>query len=588
MIKERVKKLRKLMEKNNLDAYIVYSFDPHNSEYVSEKWKSRAWISGFTGSAGLVVILKDKAGLWTDGRYFIQAEEQLKGSGIDLFKMATPGFDTYTQWLYNNLDKNATIGTDGEVVTVAMNDELISIFDKKNINIEYMDLIDEIWEDRPSIPMNEVYEHKIKYAGKERLTKISIIRDIIKKNEGNHYVLSTLDDIAWLFNFRGSDVKNSPVAVSYVLISENKATLYIHNNKINTHLLKSLEEDNIAIKNYTDIFNDLSELGTDETVLINEKTLNIKVKNSIQANTKNIKNIVAYEKAKKDSIEISNEKNCLIRDGASMVKFLHWLDTNVDSGKLTELSIDKKLNYFRAQDSKFVDESFDTIAGYKEHGAIIHYSANEETNSTLKNESILLLDSGGLYLDGTTDITRTIALGETSEEEKTDFTLVLKGMINLSQAIFLEGTIGANLDILARQAMWNRAIDYKHGTSHGIGYFLNVHEGPQSISLKLIDVKLEEGMLLSNEPGLYRKGKHGIRIENTITVVPHLETEFGKFFKFETVSFCPIDRRLIKSDMLNESERKWINTYHSEVFEKLSPLLNSEQTNWLKEMTKEV
>ena len=588
MVTDRIKNLRSYMEKNDLDAYIIYSSDPHSSEYVSDRWRGREWISGFTGSAGTVVFLRDKAGLWTDGRYFIQAEEQLRGSEIELYKMGIPGFPTYSEWLYDNLENGSKVGIAPEVLTVKGNNELISKFSKKNIELKYIDLLDSIWNDRPSIPMKEVYEHELKYAGRSRIEKIQIIKDQIKKNEAENYILVTLDDIAWLLNLRGADIKNSPVAISYVLIEKDKTTLYIHSGKINDSLMKSLVNDGIIIKEYDSIFNDLNNLNG--LTLINETTVNVKIKNSINKNVivRNVKNLVAFEKAKKDEKELENIRKCHIRDGAKMVKFLYWVDKNVSSGTLTEISVDRKLNSFRSEDENFVDESFSSIVAYKEHGALMHYSANEETNATLKPEGMLLVDSGGLYYDGTTDITRTFALGETSEKEKVDFTLVLKGVINLSKAIFLEGTLGANLDILARKALWENGIDYKCGTGHGIGYFLNVHEGPQSISPRLIDVKLEKGMILSNEPGVYRESEYGIRTENTIVVVEHSNTPFGKFYRFETISFCPIDIRLIKSELLTEDERKWINDYHKEVYEKLSPLLDNEHNKWLKKMTKEI
>ncbi|BEP28248.1 aminopeptidase P family protein [Helicovermis profundi] len=588
MVNERVKKLRDIMLKNNLDAYIVYSFDPHSSEYVSERWKGRAWISGFTGSAGTIVVLKDKAGLWTDGRYFIQAEKQLKNSGIDLYKMAIPGFPTYEEWIYDNLDKDAKIGVDGEVLNVKTNKELCETFSKKNIEIKYMDLLNDIWQDRPSIPMNEVYKHEIKYAGKSRQKKIEILREYISKKESDYYIISTLDDIAWTLNLRGSDISYSPVAISYLLISKSKTVLYIHNNKLNNELVSSLKKDKILIKNYDTIFEDLGEISKTDSILINEESINVKIKNSINAKTKNTKNYIAFLKSVKDDIELENQKKCLIRDGASLVRFLHWVDTNVKSETLTEINVNEKLYSIRKDDSKFVDESFASIIGYKEHGALMHYSANEETCYKLKPEGMLLVDSGGLYLDGTSDITRTFSLGEVSDKERTDFTLVLKGVINLTKAVFLEGTIGANLDILARKPMWDNGIDYKCGTGHGIGYFLNVHEGPQRISRDLINVKLEEGMVLSNEPGIYREGQYGIRIENTIVVVPYKESEFGKFYKFETISYAPIDIRLIKSELLTEGEREWINSYHNDVYKKLSPLLNKKENKWLKNMTKEI
>jgi Xaa-Pro aminopeptidase len=590
-IRERVSELRRLMKEKNIDAYIIPSCDAHQSEYVAEHWKSRTWISGFTGSAGTVVVAKNEAGLWTDGRYYIQAEKQLEGSGIKLFKMREPNVPSTTEWIFSTLDEGSCVGFDGKVFSAASVKNMKETFSKKklSINSEY-DLIDLIWNDRPEVPMNKIYIHEVKYSGKSRNEKIKEVRKYMKEEGANHYLLASLDDIAWLFNIRGNDVSNNPVAISYALISEKEVYIFIDNRKVSNGVRKELEQEGIILKEYENIQQYLKALDDNDKVLFDANKTNIWLYNSLPENceTINKRNITTKLKAIKNDIEIENLRRCQTRDGAAMVKFLYWLDNTVGKEKVTEISATDKLIGFRAEQELYMASSFDYIAGYKEHAAMMHYKATPDSDYELKREGMFLVDSGGQYLDGTTDITRTIVLGKLSEEEKFDFTLTLKGHIALNKAKFLYGTRGIQLDILARRPLWEHGIDYKCGTGHGVGFLLNVHEGPQSISPHLLDVKIEKGMVTTNEPGVYKEGKHGIRIENTTLAVEDQQTEFGQFMKFEVISYCPIDLEAINVDMLTKEEKEWLNDYHKDVYEKLSPYLNEEEKVWLKNETREI
>lgn len=590
-IKKRVSALRSLMKEKNIDAYIIPSCDAHQSEYVAEHWKSRAWISGFTGSAGTVVITKDEAGLWTDGRYYIQAEKQLEGSGIKLFKMREPNVPSTTEWISDTLSKDACVGFDGKTFSTAAVKNMKKKFSKKNlkVNSEY-DLIDAIWTDRPELPDDKIYTHEVKYAGKSRLEKIQEVRKYMQKQETNYYLISGLEDIAWLFNIRGNDVANNPVIISYALISDKEAYIFISENKVPENVRKELENEGITVKGYDDIQGYLKSLKDNDSVLYNSNKINLWLFNSIPEKCKKIdkRDITTHLKAIKNDVEIENLKRCQIKDGVAMVKFLYWLDNTVGKEKVTEISATDKLEGFRAQQDLFVEVSFDTIAGYKEHAAMMHYKATPDSDYELKREGMFLVDSGGQYLDGTTDITRTIVLGKLSEEEKFDFTLTLKGHIALSRAVFLYGTTGTQLDILARKPLWEQGIDYKCGTGHGVGFFSTVHENPQRIGPQLSDVKIEESMVTTNEPGVYKEDRHGIRIENDLLTVQDKETEFGKFMKFETISFCPIDLEGINVDMLTNEEKEWLNDYHKDVYDKLSPYLDEDEKVWLKNETREI
>jgi len=589
-IRDRVEKLRHLMKENQMDAYIIPSFDAHQSEYVAEHWESREWISGFTGSAGTVVITLEDAGLWTDGRYYIQAEKQLESSGIRLFRMADPGVPFYSEWLADVLKEGSIVGFDGSVFSIDMVEKMEKDLKAKSIVLKMnQDLIGDLWEDRPEIPKGQIITHGVKYAGKSRVEKLNKVREEMKNKEANYYILTSLDDIAWLLNIRGEDVPNNPIAVANVIVAEHKCYLFIDSCKVPPLVKVELEAEGIELKENHEMSIFLGTLTDADTVMLDANKTNISLYNAINSNTKKIEspNITTSLKAIKNEVEIKNLKWCEIKDGLAMVKFIKWLKDSVDKEQITEIAAEERLEDFRREQEGFVGPSFDTIAGYKEHAAMMHYKANKETQFTLKNEGLFLIDSGGQYFDGTTDITRTIVMGDLTEEEKRDYTLVLKGFIALSAVKYLYGTTGGNLDILARQPIWQYGLDYKCGTGHGVGFFLNVHEGPQSIRSNN-NVILEKGMIITNEPGIYLEGKHGIRIENMMLVVEDEKTEFGQFMKFEAITYCPIDLAGINMDMLTESEKQWLNNYHQEVYTKLTPYLNEEERVWLREETREI
>lgn len=590
-VKEKLRLLREEMKKKGLDAYIIPSSDAHQSEYVADHWRSRAWISGFTGSAGTFVITMKESGLWTDGRYFIQADKQLSGTETKLFKMRQPNVPTYTEWLGDSLSQGECVGVDSSVFSWSQIREMKEHFDKKGIKIngDY-DLIDLIWEDRPEIPMSEVYIHDVKYCGKSTLEKLKIVRNYMDRIGAQHYLLSSLDDIAWLFNIRGNDVSNNPVVVSYALISEKDAILFVDNKKISKEVSEILKENGVQVKEYLKIDEYLNNLNSSNAVYIDPNKVSLKLYDSIPKKCIKIeeRDITTTLKSVKNEVEIKNLKRCHIKDGVAMIKFLRWLDKNVGNIDITEISASDKLEGFRREQEHFIETSFDTIAAYKDHAPMMHYKATEDTDYALKREGMLLVDSGGQYLDGTTDITRTIILGTLTEEERHDFTLVLKSHMALSNLKFLYGATGSNLDVIARQPIWEEGIDYKCGTGHGVGFLLNVHEGPQRFSQDLNNAVLKAGMIITNEPGIYKEGKHGIRTENELLVIKDEETEFGQFMRFEPVTYCPIDLDGIDINMLTEKEKLWLNNYHKKVYETLSSYLNEEEREWLKKETRTI
>ncbi|MBZ9689966.1 MULTISPECIES: aminopeptidase P family protein [unclassified Clostridium] len=587
---EKIEKLREIMKKENIDYYVVPSGDFHQSEYVAEHFKSRAYITGFTGSAGTALIGREKGILWTDGRYFIQAEQQLKDSGIELYKMRIPGWPTLHEWLMENMKSGETVSFDGRLFSANEYKEFKKIKDKKDINIVMdKDLIEEIWNDKPELPKEKAFLHDIKYCGKSAKEKIEEVRVEMKKMGAESYIISSLDDIAWLYNIRGNDVKDTPVVLAYAVVNEEKATLYIDKNKLSNEDQIKLNNEGIKIDEYNNIFEDVKDIKN--SVILDPNKVSGYIYTLINENVEVIEalNITTKLKAIKNSIEIENLKRCQIKDGVAMVRFLKWLKESVGKENITEVTVADKLLELRSKGDLFVEESFGTIAGYKDHAAMMHYSATDESAYELKPEGILLVDSGGQYLDGTTDITRSFILGKLTDEEKKDFTLVLKSHINLMKAKFLKGTTGSNLDVLARTILWDEGMDYKCGTGHGVGFFLSVHEGPQSIRPVPNTVVLEPGMILTNEPGVYKEGKHGIRTENVMLVTNDIETdEGGEFYKFEVMSYCPIDIEGIDQSLLTEAERKWLDVYHTETYAKLSPYLNDEEKNFLKNATREI
>ncbi|MGZ2368237.1 aminopeptidase P family protein [Ancylomarina sp. YFZ004] len=581
---ERVNALRSLMEEKEINAYIITSSDPHMSEYVPEYWTARQWISGFTGSAGTVVITKDKAGLWTDSRYFLQAEKELDGSGIDLFKMGVPGVPNQYQWLLSELEFEANIGFDGTCFSIAQTRELKNKLGDLSIHIcEEDDLINEIWSDRPSLPKHKIFEHPVEFAGKSRKEKLAIIRNEMHKLEAKHHFVGSLDDIAWIFNLRGQDVDFNPVAIAYALIKEDSCSLYLDQSKLDNELIESLQKDGIQTADYKKICNDLEELRGSENVLLDNNRSNLSIYSSISANIIERENPSQLLKSQKNPTEIKGMKEAMIQDGLALTQFFCWLEENLGKSRITEFTLMDQIRHFRSKQKHFMGESFGSIVAYKAHGASPHYSTTEETDCEIKAEGLLLIDSGGQYMNGTTDITRTTALGELSQEEKMDFTLVLKGMIQMTLAVFPKGTRGCNIDILARQALWMYGKNYGHGTGHGVGCFLNVHEGPQSIRQELKEQAILPGMISSNEPGFYKEGAYGIRHENLILCKEKLNTEYGEFLEFDTLTLFPFDTKALDLNLLNDIEKNWLNHYHQKVYDSLAPQLDEKHKAWLKQ-----
>ncbi len=550
---ERVEALRKYLQKNGLNAFIFPSTDPHQGEYVPEHWMTRQWISGFDGSAGTAVVTLSDTALWTDSRYFIAAEEQLKGTPFQLMKDGLAETPSIAEWLCNQLAEGETVGIDGNVFTTAEIEEMESAFAKAGIKLRTdLDPAETLWTNRPPIPKNKVEIQPLEFAGESAESKIERVRQALREQKDEGLVISQLDEIAWLLNLRGSDVHCNPVFVSYVLLTQNDVTLFIDSEKLDE-----------TVQNY------LKSIGV-KVLPYGKPSFESKASNPIPA-MKSIKN----------HAEIEGFRRAMIRDGVAMVKFLHWLKPAVEAGKETEISIDKKLTALRAKQNLYRGLSFDTIAAYAQHGAIVHYEATPETDVVLEPKGLLLLDSGAQYQDGTTDITRTIALGALTDEERLDYTLVLKGHIRLALTKFPDGISGTQIDALARYAMWQHGINFGHGTGHGVGSYLCVHEGPHQIRHTWKPAPLHAGMTVTNEPGIYRQGKHGVRIENTMLIVEAGETEFGKFLRLEPLTLCPIDLTPVVWELMTPEEITYINTYHKKVYDELSPYLTEEEKQWL-------
>ena len=596
MIKQRIENIRDLMKEKNIYAYIVPSSDYHQSEYVGDYFKSREFMSGFTGSSGTLIISMDEAGLWTDGRYFIQAENELKDSGIKLFKMGEEGVPTIEEYLLEKLPKNSTLGFDGRVMSVKEGQSLANKLAFKGINIEYKyDLVNDIWEDRCSLPTEKAFLLGVEYSGESFSDKLYRIRAVMKEKKATTHILASLDDIAWLFNIRGRDVKSNPVVLSYAVISIDSVYLFIDKNKIGEDIRSELSKENVQIKGYEEVYEFIKKIEENEVVLIDTSKVNYAIYSNIPSNVQKIeeRNPSILFKSIKNEIELKNIRNSHIKDGVAFTKFMYWLKNNIGKIEITEISATQKLEEFRREQDKFIEPSFSTIAAYKDHAAIMHYSATEESNYKLEPRDLFLVDSGGQYFDGTTDITRTIALGPIPENVRKDFTNVVRGMIRLSKAKFLYGCRGYNLDILARGPLWEEGIDYKCGTGHGIGFVLNVHEGPNGFRWKVredIDDTciLEEGMVTTNEPGVYVENSHGIRIENEIVVRKAEKNEYGQFMDFEVITFAPIDLDAIDESIILKDEKVYLNNYHKQVYDKISPYLNEEEKQWLKTYTREI
>lgn len=590
-INQRLESLREVMRREHLSAFIFPSTDAHQSEYVADHWQGRTWISGFNGSAGTAVVTMKSAALWTDSRYFLAAEEQLKGTEFQLMKLKIEGTPTISEWLAQELQgENAEVGLDGMVNSYHETMGLIADLRKSGgITVRTnLDPLGLIWTDRPAIPANPVEIQPMEFAGESVASKISRIRTALRQRHADGMLISALDDIAWTLNLRGTDVHCVPVFVSYLLISSQQVSLYVDSAKINDEVKAYLTENGISLYPYNKVAEGLKRyseynilLDGDETSYFLWKT--VKCQEIIAGNSP-----VPAMKAQKNDREIAGFRQAMLRDGVAMVKFLRWLKPAVEAGGQTEISIDRKLTSLRAEQHLFRDISFDTIAGYQAHGAIVHYEATPETDVALKPEGLILIDSGAQYQDGTTDITRTIALGPVTEEMKHVYTLVLKGHIQLELAKFPDGASGTQLDAQARECMWREGYNYLHGTGHGVGSYLSVHEGPHQIRMEWKPTPLRAGMTVTDEPGLYLSGKFGVRIENTLLIKDYQTTEFGKFLQMESLTLCPIDLTPVDFSMLQPEEIEWLDTYHRDVFEKLSPYLEGEDLEWLREATRPV
>ena len=582
-INKRIEEARKVMKKYKVDAYIVTSSDYHQSEYIDDYFKGREYLSGFTGSAGVLVIFKDEACLWTDGRYHIQAENQLKGSEIKLFKQGNLGVPTYKEYIVSKLAENSKIGIDAKIL---LSSDINEILSKKKYKIIDFDLLSEVWDKRKALPNEKIFILEDKYTGKAYKEKIKEIRKVLKEKGVDYNIISSLDDIAWIYNFRGDDVQHNPVALSFTVISEEKASLYINKNKLNEEAKKYFKDNKVEVKGYFEFFEDVKKLKGN--ILVDFNKISYAIYEAITKNNLiNSMNPSTYLKAHKNETEIANTKDIHIQDGVAMVKFMYWLKNNYKKENITEFSAEERINSLREKIEGYIDLSFSTISAFGKNAAMMHYSAPEKKSAKIE-DGVYLLDSGGTYLKGTTDITRTFFLGKVGKQEKIDNTLVLKGMLALLRAKFLFGATGTNLDILARQFLWNVGIDYKCGTGHGVGHILNVHEGPHGIRFQYNPQRLEVGMIVTNEPGAYIEGSHGIRIENELLVKEFCETEHGKFLEFETITYAPIDLDGIVKTLLTKEEKQQLNEYHSEVYEKLSPYLNKKEKEFLKEYTKSI
>lgn len=592
MINERISKLRSVMKEKGIFAYIIPSADYHQSEYVGEFFKGRQFISGFTGSAGTVVITPEKAILWTDGRYFLQAEKELSTSCAELYKMGEENVPTTFEYIENEVPEGSKIGFDGRAISAAMGAGLEASLVKKNITISYEgDLLDEVWEDRPALSDAKAFLLDVKYSGEDFTSKVSRVRKAMQDAGATTHILTSLDDIAWLFNIRGGDVKYNPVVLSYAVVTLDKAVLFVDENKLNDEIKASFGEEVVEIKGYFEIDEFVKTIEKEDVVLVDSNKINYTILKNIPEGVKvvNAMNPSTIFKAQKNPVEIENTKKAHIRDGVAVTKFMYWLKNNIGKIEITEISAADKLTELRKEQGQFIEPSFASIAGYGSNGAIVHYSATEESNTTLEPKGLFLLDSGGQYFDGTTDITRTFALGELTEEEKSNFTSVARAMIRLSGAKFLYGANGYYLDILARGIMWEQNLNYNHGTGHGIGHVLNVHEAPNGFRWDNRNLAtLEEGMITTNEPGFYKAGSHGIRLENEMLCKKGIKNEYGQFIEFEPITIAPIDLDAIDADLMKEDDKAYLNEYHKMVFDTVSPFLTTEESEWLKGYTRAI
>ncbi len=584
---EKLASIRQLMKEKGVDAYIIPSSDPHISEYLPDRYKCIKWTSGFTGSAGTLVITEDFAGLWTDARYFVQANEQLAGSGFELVKLQVQGKAEYVTWLGKKLEKGNTVAFDGNLAAVAVAQTVQQELEPLGIQVDgHLDLLDPIWEGRPALPTEPAYLIGVETTGESTADKIKRIKTQMQDKRVEAHFVSSLDDLAWILNIRGNDVHCNPVVLGFLLITTDKNTLYIQSGKLAEADVASLKQSGVEVADYEKAFEVVQTISANR-ILLDPKRTCFAIYDAVPANVDIVEdmNPSTWFKSMKNEVEVAHTRNAMVKDGVALTKFFKWLEENVKTGELSEISIAEKLQGIRATSEGFVDISFDTIAGYKEHGALPHYKATDESNSTLLQEGLLLVDSGGQYKDGTTDITRVVSLGNITDAERQDYTIVLKGTIEGSQAIFPRGTKGYSIDAITRRPIWETLRNYGHGTGHGVGFFLNVHEGPQVFNMAAVDIPVEPGMISSIEPGLYREGEYGIRIENLVLSKVIDSNQFGEFMDFETLTICYIATDLVDKSLLEEKHINWLNDYNAWVFEKLSPSLSAEEQAWLKEKT---
>ena len=581
--------LRDLMRSKHIDAVIIPGTDPHQSEYPSEHWKFRDYVSGFTGSNGTAVVTLDDAGLWTDSRYFLQAAEQLEGSGFMLHKENIPGEPTVLEWLGEVLDEDAVVGVDGRLFSL-IEANRIEMFCAQNGFMFAPDFraAEAIWTDRPARPMNQAFVHDEALAGEDVDSKISRVVDVLDAADADGLLITALDEIAWLLNLRGSDVDYTPVVIAFAYVSEDERVLFIDSEKVTSEVKAHLKKYGVKIKDYDDIEKFLGKISSTATVMVDPNRVSDALGQAMICNKTYMASPVIALKGVKNESQIAGFRQAMLYDGAAMVRMMMWLEQNVANG-ITEMDVDRRLQQERAAYASNRGDSFHMIAGYKDHGAIVHYEATDESAYTLAPEGLLLIDTGGQYLEGTTDITRTISLGNPTAAEKHDYTLILKGHLALVRAVFPKGTMGVQLDVLARGPLWNEGMTYLHGTGHGVGHFLGCHEGPQSIRMEANPTPLELGMVTSNEPGIYKTGEYGIRTENLLLCVPACSNEeWGEFYKFESLTLFPYDTTLMDMDMLSREEVKQINDYHAMVCERLRPLLNADETQWLEQKCKSI
>ena len=594
-MKQKLELLRKKMRETGVDACLISTSDFHGSEYVGDYFKCREYISGFTGSAGTLVVTLEDAGLWTDGRYFLQAAKQLEGSGIALKKERQPGVPTIEEYLKTTLNRGQTLGFDGRCIMADYAEKLIAQLNAKGIAVRTdIDLAGAVWENRPQLSAQPVWPLPVEYAGESSQSKIDRVREFLLEKKADYLLLTSLEDIAWLLNMRGNDVESTPVILSYLLLGEKELTWYVQEKCLSEKIKILLDMQGIKVASYAQIYEDVKKLPEDAAVYYDKSAVNTALVSSLPEKVKKIEGVnpTFLFKAKKNPVEVENERKAHIKDGVAVTKFIYWLKSQIGKTKITEISAAEQLEQFRNAQEHYVEPSFAPIIAYKEHGAIVHYSATKESDVELKPESFVLADTGGHYLEGTTDITRTIALGSLTQEEKEMYTTVLKGHIQLEMARFLQGCSGQSLDVLARAPLWEKGLDYNHGTGHGVGYLLSVHEGPNNFRFrppvsKRSDCVLEEGMITSDEPGIYLEGKFGIRLENMIVCQKDMENAYGTFLCFDSLTLVPFDRSAIIAEELTTKEKEWINKYHQKVFETIFPYLTEEEVCWLKKETRQ-